>query len=70
MTENRKAAERAAEDEGLLDPAVRALPLDRWPTWARIRYAGDEPASGPERAVDPLRVEDVKASDELRRVEP
>lgn len=51
---------KRAEGEGLLDVAVIKLPVSRWPQWARIRYSGDDvPASGPEKAAEPLRVEDL-----------
>jgi hypothetical protein len=50
MSDNRTKADvvRAAKDEGELDPEVMKLPVSRWPQWARLRYAGDEPLTGPE----------------------
>ena len=49
-----------ATKEGVLDATVIKLPVSRWPRWAQARYIGDdEPASGPDRAVDPLTVDDL-----------
>ncbi len=53
-----KAAQEAALADGLLNEKVAALPVKRWPGWARVRYADPVPRSRGDEAVDPLTVDE------------
>ncbi len=52
-------AREAATDEGILGEDVRQLPVKRWPMWARIRYAGDQPGSGVDEIAEPLTTDEA-----------
>lgn len=54
-----KSAREAATAEGLLGPEVLSLPTKRWPSWARARYCGEQPRSGPDEIAEPLTADEA-----------